>query len=426
MRPALLLALGCLAAACAGSSAEPALPTGDDNVDTEVVPDSPAATSDERSDGRPADDVIDLITGANWAGRVDLEPTGNRHIDGAGAFAAVAHKAVALPPGRTARWLLPSSRTAWLAVLDDGAVVEVEVGDAFELTITPIEPPGTVDTDDAPPVVVDGTLLAAGVARSVFDDPLPDSRVVTDGTDLFALSGPTDRYDHAVLGDALEASGVEIVRGDGSGSVVVTVEAPDVIEAVSPMLADVDGDGALDIVVTQSNDDSGARIVAYSLDGETIATSEPIGTGNRWLNLLAVAPTGPGGIVEVIAVRTPHIGGIVEFFRYDGAGRLERVATADGYSTHVIGSRNLDLGIVTDADGDGTLDVLLPQQDREVLAIVTRDDRSPTGTREVTWLRLSDEPSSNVSATGDPDSGISYAVATADGRITVWAAPTER
>jgi len=281
-----------------------------------------------------------------------------------------------------------------------------------------------VDTDDAPPVVVDGTLLAADLARSVFEDPLPDSRVVTDGTDLYALSGPTDRYDHAVLGDALEASGVEIVRADGSGSVVVTVEAPDVIEAVSPMLADVDGDGALDIVVTQSNDDAGARIVAYALDGETIATSEPIGTGNRRLNLLAVAPTGPGGDVEVIAVRTPHIGGILEFFRYDGAGRLERVATADGYSTHVIGSRNLDLGIVTDADGDGTPDVLLPHQDREVLAIVTRDDRSPTGTREVTRLRLSDKPSSNVSATGDPR--ISSAVATADGRVTVWAAPNER
>lgn len=443
MRPALLLAVGCCVAACAGSSDDPGATTGSDTansgntadtVDTEVQPDSTATTSntpsDDRSNERDPNEVIELITGASWAGRVDLEPTGNRRIEGAGAFGAFAHNAVALPPGRTAVWLLPSSRTAWLAVLDDGSMIEVEVAEEFQLAATPIEPPGTVDPDDSPPVVVDGTVLTADVARSVFENPLPDTRVITDGTDLFALSGPTDRYDHAVLGDALEASGVEAVRGDGAGSTevsdVVAVEAPDVIEAVSPMLADVDGDGALDIVVTQSNADSGARIVAYSLDGEVIAASEPIGTGNRWLNLLAVAPTGPDGAVEVIAVRTPHIGGTLEFFRDDGAGRLERVATADGYSTHVIGSRNLDLGIVTDADGDGAIDVLLPRQDRAVLAIVTRDDESPTGTREVSWLRLSAEPSSNVSATGDAESGISYAVGTADGRITVWAAPAER
>jgi len=413
----LLCALGCIATVtgCTPERTEP---------DGSTVP----ATAPTDIGTNPPDpalaDIVDLLATAQHSGRADVQPTGNRVASGAGAFAAVAHEARALPRDRTAVWLLPTGSTSWYAVLDDGSAIEVTTTGGPELSFEQRAPSGTHDVDDAPPIVVDGTLVGAATLRSGFSDPLPDTRVVTDGSSLVALAGPTKRYPHGVLGDDTEASSVEIVRADGSPTRPIQVDARDVIEAVSPILADVNGDGELDIVVTVSNADVGARIVALSVDGDVIAESDPIGRGNRWLNLMAIAPIGPDGEVEIVAVRTPHIGGVLEFFRYDGSERLDRVATADGYSTHVIGSRNLDLGIVTDADGNGTLDVLLPTRSRDVLAIITRASAEASGTREVSRLRLSGELTTNVSAAGDRATGVSYAVGTSDGRIVAWPAPT--
>jgi hypothetical protein len=98
---------------------------------------------------------------------------------------------------------------------------------------------------------------------------------------------------------------------------------------------------------------------------------------------------------------------------------LEQVASADTYSTHNIGSRNLDLGIVTDADGDGQLDVLLPIQDMTELAVVTRDPTSDTGTREVGCIELGGRVTGNIAATLT-DRGVAYAVGVSDGTIRFW------
>jgi hypothetical protein len=99
------------------------------------------------------------------------------------------------------------------------------------------------------------------------------------------------------------------------------------------------------------------------------------------------------------------------------------VASASGYSTHSIGSRNLDLGIVTDADGDGRLDVLLPNEEQNTLAVVTRDDGAEGGAREIVRIALGAAITSNVSALRERDDGVAYAVGVADGRIRVWPGP---
>ena len=51
-------------------------------------------------------------------------------------------------------------------------------------------------------------------------------------------------------------------------------------------------------------------------------------------------------------VLTPHIGGIVGFYRMDG-DPLNLVAQQDGATSHPVFSRNLDMGLAGDLDSDG-------------------------------------------------------------------------
>lgn len=346
-------------------------------------------------------------------GRVDLQPTGNRVIPGPGALTTTDPVTVELPEPAT--WILPARTTeddaTWLAI--------AESGEAMVITLdgTTAASPLTFGPDPRPPFAPEDL---AAVAR--FSDPLPDTRVVSDGPIDLALTSPTDRYPHGVLGDRIEAGSISLIDEEGIESTPIVVDDIDAIEAVSPMVADVDGDGELDVLATVSNADDGARLVVYRRTGEVLAQSAPIGRGNRWRNLLAVASVGPNGELEVIDVRTPHIGGTLQFFRLDApAGTLTRVAAVDGYSTHSIGSRNLDLGIVSDADGDGRLEVIVPTQSMDQLAVVARVD-GPGGTVEVARVELGARMTTNLGAQRLGDGTVAHAVGTDDGRVLLWRA----
>ncbi|MFK8025819.1 MAG: hypothetical protein AB8G26_17820 [Ilumatobacter sp.] len=394
---------GALLVAACSTGATP--DTESTTVEVTVELESPSATGGD-------DDTRRL---ASARGRVDLRSSGNRWIEGDGRLTTADPIIVELPDDRIARWIVPDG-TGWLAVLDDGSVVHVEAGRS---DTTPLDQPGTFDANGGPPVISGEGPVELDRVRRRFSDPLPDTRVVTDGRLAVALTGPTGRYPHGVLGDAIEASSFEIHNTETGSVTTIRLDSSDVFEAVSPMLADVDEDGELDVVVTSANATVGARLNVFDLGGQLIAQSDAIGTGNRWRNLMAVAPVGPDGEVEVVDVQTPHIGGIVQFFRFDGNGRLERVATARSYSTHSIGSRNLDLGIVTDADGDGQLDVIVPTQDLRALAVLTRDDSVGSGATETFRFDLGDRLTTNVAAASDGGS-VRYAVGTAGGLIFLW------
>ncbi|MFK7918099.1 MAG: hypothetical protein AB8G14_08490 [Ilumatobacter sp.] len=402
-RCCLVVAAAALIATSCGSEANESAPT---TTRAPVTSAEPAATSD-------------TIAGLTTAQRVDLAPTGNRVIEGVGALFTTDPIIVELPGDRSAAWIVPSGDSEWTVMLDDGAIVSISVdGNAASTSVVDAPP---FDSGAGPLLIVEGELTTFDSARALFADPLTDTRVTSDGSQLVALGGPTERYGHAVLGDAIEASTIEVIDADGTRRTPVSITAPDVFEAVSPMLADVNGDSVVEAVMTVSNSDGGARLVAYDLDtGSVVAESDPIGLGNRWRNLLAVAPVGPAGELEAIDIRTPHIGGTLQFFQVVD-GRFELTASADTYSTHRIGSRNLDLGIVTDANGDGTLDVLLPNQDMNELVAITRDDTVEGGTREVGRLRLDAGASTNIAATARGN-GVAYAVGLRDGTLRIWPA----
>ena len=355
---------------------------------------------------------VELDTPASgFEGRADIASTGNRISTGVGDLDG---PAIEVQLDAAAEWLVPTADEAgagWVAVLADGRLVWID----------PMQ--GTVDVldeawGDAEPIVREGGGVAAmwDIPDADRDTVLADVRPVDDGDIRVLLADPTGRYGHAVLGDGVEAATIEI-RRSGDGAVRARIELEDdVVEGRGALLADVDGDGRSEILVTQSNDGGGARLVLYDADGELVAESDPIGRGNRWRNQLAIAPVGPGGELEVIDVRTPHLGRTIEWFRIEG-DRLELVAEEIGYTSHVLGSRNLDLAIVADADGDGRLEVVAPTPSREALGVIARVEG---GTEVEFTVELGAKLSSNVGAVDHPDGGATYAAGTDDGLVRFW------
>ncbi len=205
-------------------------------------------------------------------------------------------------------------------------------------------------------------------------DMLPDGIVTSGRGDLTEayLTGPTSRYRHGVLGDAIEASGLSV--RSRSGAILEFKLPPDsVFEDLAPRLHDIDGDGRDEILVVRSYLDAGAALAVLGVkDGklELIAETAPIGQPNRWLNPIGVADFDGDGRPEVALVKTPHIGGILEVYELGGR-ELKMEHSARGFSNHFIGSRDLDLSHLADMDGDGIADIVVPSADRSALRVVS-------------------------------------------------------
>jgi len=351
--------------------------------------------------------------------RTDQQVTGNRVAAGCGPLGG---DVVDVEIAGTPSWVIPDpsdNGDSWFVVLDDGSVDHViapaglapSVVRGVTAPLQPGEPPAALAMDDGQ--VLFGSALDPA---AWFEDRLPGTRVVElpDGVQA-ALTGPTPRYAHGVLGDELEASAITLLDTAG-GSTVIEVAGSDVIEGLSPIVADLDGDGTPEIVVTVSNAEVGARLVAYGLDGEVVAESDPIGRGYRWLHQVAAGSLGAAGEIEVVVVRTPHIGGVVETYRLID-GRLELAASQAGYSSHRLGSSNLDMALLADADGDGRLDVVVPTQDMTALGVLAR---TVDGFEEVASLPLDGQLVTNVAAATDAGGNLVLAAGTDDGRLRIY------
>jgi hypothetical protein len=111
------------------------------------------------------------------------------------------------------------------------------------------------------------------------------------------------------------------------------------------------------------------------------------------MHLIAAAGLGPDGEIEITAVRTPHIGGILEYYRLKD-GILRVVHKRSGYSTHRTGSRNLDTAVAGDFNADGQVEMLVPAQDFKRLDSIKK---TPGGSKVVHSIKLNSPLSTNLS-----------------------------
>jgi hypothetical protein len=200
---------------------------------------------------------------------------------------------------------------------------------------------------------------------------LPDGEIATQGGVTAYLIDPTRRYDHAVLGDAIEAGG--FAAEFGGRRLVYRLGAEAVFEDRRVRLADLDGDGAPEAILVKSYLDRGSAIAVFRIGPDGIAPlaeSPPIGQRHRWLNPVGVADFTGTGEPTIAAVVTPHLSGSLRLYRLSG-GRLVEAARTDGFTNHILGNRDLDLARIGDVLSLGIPQIVLPTIDRRSLAVVS-------------------------------------------------------
>ena len=214
-------------------------------------------------------------------------------------------------------------------------------------------------------------LTGAGTAA----DRLPDGGIATAGGTgpVEAWYGqPTTRYDHGILGDAIEAGALVVTDAAGRRHEAVLPRRL-VFEDITPRLVDLDGDGSSEIVTIRTDVAAGASVAIYALsDGQLTerAVTAPIGLPHRWLSIAAIADFTADPGLEIAVVKTPHIGGVLEILSLQGRSLRTVRAPQSGYSTHVIGSRELSLATAQHVSGDNFAKLALPTQDRMTLVVL--------------------------------------------------------
>ena len=191
---------------------------------------------------------------------------------------------------------------------------------------------------------------------------LPGSQAVQGQRDIAWawLGSPTERYPHAALGTRVHAGSVHVLAATPAGSwqeIVYRLPVNKVFEDLTLRLADIDEDGSDEIIVIESDALRGASVVVLGLgdsqNGKTIkekARSPPAGSTFRWLNPVGVADFDGDTKLDIAAVITPHIGGVLTLYHYRPP-QLIAYAKAMDTSNHLMGSPELQLAVILQLPG---------------------------------------------------------------------------
>ena len=279
-----------------------------------------------------------------------------------GAPIASGHGRIAGRGTRGTLWLLEGGRVvqsrgpalarhAGLRILPLGviAVAQEGNGEARAVRLEPMAANGWAESArSADPVLPDARPLQANL----------DGPGNADDGHIVVFAGPdARRYQHGALGDQteptrilyLERHGLDVLRS-------LTLPPPLVFEDIAPRPIAWRGGSAL---LTVRSGPLGAQLAVVAADSERrdalrlAALGAPLGTANRWM-----APATDGR--RLLAVHTPHIGGVLHEYRAEG-DQLTSRALASDVSNHALGQRELDL-----AAWVGPF-LLIPTQDRRHL-----------------------------------------------------------
>jgi hypothetical protein len=182
----------------------------------------------------------------------------------------------------------------------------------------------------------------------------------------------TGRYDHGVLGDLIEAGALKVQLRDGR-EMVYELGDQYVFEDLTPRLADMDGDGLDEIILARSSLSEGTAVSVYRIGErqiEQFAVSPSIGLAYHWLYPVGAGDFDADGKMDIAVVETPHLGKTLVIYGRE-VSRLQSIGRAEGFSTHSIGSTVLEMAVIADLNGDGVLDIVLPNGGKNQLIAVT-------------------------------------------------------
>ncbi len=409
------------------------------------IPENPLPTAAIQVSQEPLMPKPDFPSGYTYP-----SPDGNHYLNGQARLPDT--EPLVVPLNGQPAWVVGSvsgTQHIWLVALENGQLQAflTEDGQVYGYDIetpnlAPGQPPALISTDDGlqvlapdhgspvshPVTLPDGRLAyitdqgqlvmqTNGESITPQVTALPDARILQDSSgQLLLLSDPSELYDHGVLADPYEAGSFTLVDTDHNAHTFPVPESL-VIEGIFPIWTDINGDGDREILATLSNASQGAQLAVFNQPGELIAAGDPIGQGYRWRHLIAAAPFGPQGQIEVVDVLTPHIGGTLEFFQLQG-DRLVKTAEVGGLTSHVLGTRNLDMSAAADFDGDGMLELLLPTQDRLTLAAVQRTENGA----QIDWqIPLGSLLVTNLALSQSEDGQIGLALGLQNQTLLIWA-----
>ncbi|WP_319826391.1 VCBS repeat-containing protein [Thalassovita sp.] len=153
---------------------------------------------------------------------------------------------------------------------------------------------------------------------------------------------PVDRYHHDILGETPEWGALELRLADGRRLRFVLPDTH-IFEDVAPRLADVDGDGAAEVIAVQTSLTLGARLTVWDTGG-LVAATPYIGRSNRWLAPVGAADLDGDGKAEIAYVDRPHLARLLRIWRFEGRA-LVLAAEKAGLTNHRIGEAFITGGL---------------------------------------------------------------------------------
>ena len=193
-----------------------------------------------------------------------------------------------------------------------------------------------------------GWIVALGLAimtQMALAADLPERNIIK-----AIFSEPTDRYDHGILGDAIEFGALELtvnicVQCAKQDLRIYTIRLPKsrVFEDLSPRLTDLDNDGANEVVVVETALDKGASLAVYDALGK-VAQTPFLGQPHRWLAPAGMADFDGDGIKDIALVEKPHLTKEMQIWRYKDR-KLTMIAHLGGLTNHRIGDAFISGGV---------------------------------------------------------------------------------
>ncbi len=208
------------------------------------------------------------------------------------------------------------------------------------------------------------------------------ARLPEDGVSGTRMAKGSDPFVEVWLADSAVRSGTGVLPGPLAGAIAARDRAGRVhrlelpldrgVEDVEPRLADLDGDGRDEIVVSMTREGEGASLAVVTLrqDGLAIlAESEPA-PGGVWRDPVAIADLDGDGSWEIATVASGDDSGRLEVWRLSDRA-LNPILAMKGFATHLAGTRTTGMATVADMDGDSIADLILPSLDRRSIRVIS-------------------------------------------------------